>query len=225
MELARDDLGFEAFCESATIALEREAGRLLNNAIDRLSSLECRWHPNGFAVFPISDDHELGSLRLHIWPDSSRITRPDDAPIHTHVWHLCSRILVGTYTETLYEKSGAESTESAEYYSATIDYLHDKDTVTASSTVFLKPVTTTQDRRGDFHTVPADVPHETHIAEGSFVATLMITSPPVSKKVTMYSPEEIQTSDYERPILAQDQKMELLGRLERELAIQVGRQN
>lgn len=218
-ERERDDAGYGAFCESASVALQREAEHLLDNTIDRLSSMDCHWHPNGFAVFPINKHHELGILRLHIWPDNVRITRPDDAPIHTHVWHLCSLILVGTYIETLYEKSGVESPEDGEYHSATIDYLRDKDSVKASRKAFLRQITTTQDRRGEFHMVPADVPHETHIEEGSFVATLMITSPPVSDKVAMYSSQEIHTSDYERPILTQAQKMELLSRLERELKI------
>lgn len=225
MEIERDDAGYLAFCEAASVALEGEADRLLDDAIQRLSSLECHWHPKGFAVFPINNHHKLGMMRLHIWPDTGRITRPDDSPIHTHVWHLCSLILAGTYTETIYEKSVAESTECREYHSATIDYLRDRDSIAPSSKAFLRPVTTTQDSRGEFHTVPADVPHETHIAEGAFVATLMITSHPISEKATMYSPEEIQTSDYARPILTQEQKTELLSRLEQERTIQAGRQN
>lgn len=225
MEYEHEVVQFETFCESASVALEQELGHLLKNATDRLSSLEGKWHPNGFAVFHINDHHELGNLRLHIWPDTERIIRPDDAPIHTHAWHLCSRILVGTYAETLYEKIGPESVEASEYYSASIDYLVDKDSFSASDNAFLRPLATTQDTAGGIHTVPAGVPHETHIEEGIFVATLLIASCPVSEKVTMYSPEEIHDGGYQRPALSQDQKMELLSRLEQEITNQAGRKN
>lgn len=225
MEYESNDLGFRAFCESAGIALEREADRLLDHVIEGLYSLECRWHPNGFAVFHIDDDHELGNLRLHIWPDGERVTRSDDAPIHTHVWHLCSRILVGTYRETIYAESGPDSMDSTEYHSASIDYLHDKDSFTAASNALLRPKTTTLDSAGTFHLVPAGVPHETLIDDGSFVATLLITSHPVSKKAIMYSPEEIRPSSYDRPVLSDDEKIELLGRLKQELKNQSGGRN
>lgn len=225
LEHNRDDAGYGAFCDEARIVLEHEARRLRTNASDRLSSLKSHWHPNGFAVFPINTHHKLGNLRLHIWPDATRTTRPNAAPIHTHVWHLCSRILVGTYTETLYEKPEEKSLGVDQYHSATIDYLNDKDSVTASHPTFLRPIHTSQSNSGDFHTVPADVPHETHIAEGSFVATLMLSSHPVSKKVTMYSPVKIPTSNYARPVLTPEQKIELVGRLDRELTVHTGDQN
>ncbi|MDR6688449.1 hypothetical protein J2Y41_004039 [Arthrobacter sp. 1088] len=214
--------GYGAFCEAASAALEQEAHLLGTTPLDRLISLESRWHPNGFAVFHLDDYHKLGKLRLHIWPDSGRVVRPDDAPIHTHVWHLYSRILTGLYSETIYELSDPEVAGSKEYNSAAINYLVDKDSFTAPSRAFLRMVKTTHATNGGVHAVAADVPHETHVGEGSFVATLLVTSDPRSAQATMYSSEVIHSSSYERPLLTKAQKMNLLGRLEQELRGQTG---
>lgn len=219
MEEKPGDAGYREFCKSARSALEHEAVSLLDNAPDRLSSMESTWHPSGFAVFHLDDAHELGKLRLHIWPDTSRVTRPDNAPIHTHVWHLCSRILAGFYSETLYETSAPDSDDSREYHSASIDYLVDRNSLITPDKAHLKPVLTTRDIAGDFHCVPADMPHETLIEENSFVATLLLTSHPVLEQATMYSPHKIRSSSYDRPALTQKQKLELLRRLEQELTV------
>lgn len=222
MQHVWENADYEEFCVSARIVLAREAGRLLTNSLDELLTLESTWHPNGFAVFHVDDNHKLGKLRLHIWPEVGRVTRPDDAPIHTHVWHLCSRILVGTYSETLYSTSDADLEGTREYHTAGIDYLVDRDSFTAPGKAFLKPVLTTHSAGGEFHEVPANVPHETLVGKNSFVATLLLTSHPVSKRATMYGPHEIQASTYDRPALSQDQKSQLLRRLEQELKNLVG---
>lgn len=223
MQQIREHADYEAFCALARLALERTADRLLANSFTDLLPLDSRWHPNGFAVFHVDDHHDLGQLRLHVWPDTERVRRLDDAPIHTHVWHLCSRILVGTYSETLYETSGPGVSGTTEYHSADIDYLVDKDTFTAHGKAFLRPVLTTNVSGSGFHEVPADVPHETHIGERSFVATLLLTSPPVSARATMYASDEIRPSTYERPALSYEQKKGLLRRLEQELRMRVSR--
>ncbi|GAA3291684.1 hypothetical protein ACFFON_08715 [Arthrobacter citreus] len=222
MDAERGAVEYEAFCDLARVDLERESQLLRENALDRLSSVHGSWHPTGFAVFHLNENHPLGILRLHIWPDNKRVVRPDGAPIHTHVWHLCSRILVGTYIETLFEKSEPVPDKTPEFHSAHINYLVDKDTFTASGKASLQPVGTTRFTEGEFHAVPADVPHETLISDRSFVATLLITSQPVADRVTMYSQERIATSTYNRPKITQDEKRDLLSRLEHEMKKQAG---
>lgn len=213
------DAGYNEFCNSARSALEHEVEYLLHTAPEDLSSLESTWHPSGFAVFPLKNDHELGNLRLHIWPETSRVIRPGNAPIHTHIWHLCSRILTGTYSETLYNTSVLKSGNSREHHSASIDYLVDRNSLTTPGKEYLEPFLTTNNVGGDFHSVPAGVPHETFIEEKSFVATLLFTSHPVLERATMYSPDEIRSSSYDRPTVGQKQKLDLLRRLEHELSI------
>lgn len=210
---------YKRFCEVARSALEEETVRLHERGLEQLASLEARWHPNGFAVFHLDDHHELGNLRLHIWPDTLRVTRPDGAPIHTHAWNLCSRILTGTYTETIYEEVNLGIVDAGHYYSATINYLVDKNSILGPSTALLKPTVKIQAASGDHHEIAAGVPHETDIPTGIFTATLLFTSSPVLDTVMVYSPEEIHSSSYQRPPLNRNQKVSLLQRLEQESAI------
>lgn len=212
-------MDYEEFCAKGRVALKLETEHLSADSFSKLLSLDCAWHPNGFAIFHVDDNHPLGKLRLHIWPESGRVRRSDDAPIHTHVWHLCSRILVGTYSETLYEKSDSDLAGTGTYYSANINYLVDRDSFIASEKALLKPVTTTRNTRGEFHEVPANIPHETLIEKDTFVATLLLTSDPVYEQATLYSETQIQASTYARPALTQDEKMKLLRQLNQELQV------
>lgn len=216
---------YKRFCEAARSALEEETIRLHERGFEQLASLEGRWHPNGFAVFHLDDDHELGNLRLHIWPENLRVVRPDSAPIHTHAWNLCSRILAGSYTETIYEEASLGMVEAGYYSSATINYLTDKNTILDPSTALLRPTAKIQAGSGDYHEIAAGVPHETHIPIGTFTATILFTSPPVLNTVMVYSPAEIRTSSYQRPVLNWDQKVSLLHRLGQESVSSVGVQN
>ncbi|GGO22510.1 hypothetical protein [Corynebacterium marinum] len=217
-----NQVNYQAFRELARSVLEEEANRLLEQGFAQFSSLESRWHPNGFAVFHLNDHHELGNLRLHIWPDTRRVSRPDGAPIHTHAWHLCSRVLAGTYTETIYEEAVSETVGTRHYYRGTIKYLKDKNSVTDPGTSLLKPTIEVEATEGKYHEVAAGIPHETSISDGEFTATLLITSPPILEKVHVYSPEEINPSSYHRPALTSDEKMSLLHHLERQTVLNKG---
>lgn len=211
---------YESFCDAAKAALDLEADRLLDGTIARLSENPGTWHPNGFAVFHVDAQHELGDLRLHIWPNSGRTTRPDAPPIHTHVWHLCSRILAGTYAETLFEDSRPEWEGASEYTSAEIDYLLNRNSFYTSGKAHLRPSWTTVVSPGQFHTVPAGVAHETNISEDLFVATLLLTSRPILEHATVFGTKPIPASTYTRPVVSKDQQLKLLQHLERELESQ-----
>lgn len=213
---------YQAFQERARSALEEEAIRLFEQGFEQLSSLESRWHPNGFAVFHLNDHHELGNLRLHIWPDTTRVNRPEGAPIHTHAWHLCSRVLAGTYIETIYGEDSSGTVSAKRYYRGTINYLEDKNSITDPGSSLLRPTIEVEVTEGKYHEVAAGVPHETCISEGEFTATLLITSPPILEKVHVYSPEEITPSNYHRPALTSDEKMRLLHHLGRQTALPKG---
>lgn len=208
-----DYTNYQIFCEAARPALERETNRLLQCGFEQLASVEGRWHPNGFVVFHLNDHHELGNLRLHIWPEKSRVTRPDGAPIHTHAWHLCSRILSGSYTETLYLETDSGSVGGDLYSTATINYLEDNNSVMNPGTSWLKPTEKIEATGGEYHEVAAGIPHETCVSSRQFTATLLITSPPIFDKVKVYSPEQIYPSTYKRPILTHEQKIKLLNQL------------
>lgn len=206
-------IAFDSFCDAARIALRRESDGLLSETLPALKSSQCTWHPNGFAVFHINDHHELGKLRLHIWPSSGRVGRAEAPPIHSHVWHLCSQILAGTYSETLYEESRSGSEQAATYHSADIDYLVNRDAFEPAESTHLRPTSKLTVTAGEFHTVQAGVPHETVIGENSFVATLLLTSAPQLTHASVYAPKQISVSSYDRPILNDAEKFLLLDRL------------
>ncbi|MDT9409728.1 hypothetical protein [Corynebacterium rouxii] len=213
MKPQHDNASYKRFCEAARKALEQEANQLQGCGFEQLAFLEARWHPNGFAVFHIHEDHDLGNLRLHIWPDTARVNRPGGAPIHTHAWHLCSRVLSGTYTETIYEEVNSGTGSGKRYHRGTINYLEDRNSITNSGDSLLRPAFKMKATERKYHEVLAGVPHETYISEGEFTATILITSPPILEKVHVYSPEEITPSNYHRPTLTSDEKVRLLHHL------------
>ncbi|WP_157365100.1 hypothetical protein [Arthrobacter sp. QXT-31] len=209
---------FIEFCDAARDALQEESDRLLDMTLPRLKTEECRWHPNGFAVFHIDDHHKLGQLRLHIWPNSPRVLRPDAPPIHSHVWHLCSQVLVGTYSETLFEEIQGPGLEVQEYQSADIDYLVDRNSFGPTKTSLIRPTSTVTVSAGQLHVVEAGIPHETQIQSEAFVATLMIASHPRMQKATVYSDSQIASNSYDRPLVPQEEKLTMLNTLNQELA-------
>lgn len=225
MNPQQDNASYRRFCETARRALEQEANRLQGRGFEQLASLEARWHPNGFAVFHIHEDHDLGNLRLHIWPDTLRLSRPEGEYVHTHAWNLCSRILAGNYAETLYEETPPETADAEHYYSAIINYRVDRNSILDPSTAWLRPTVKTQAASGDHHEVAAGVPHQTHITAGKFTATLLFTSPPVLNTVMVYSPRKIHPNNYQRPMLTEAQKTDLLSRLAQESVVKEGVQD
>lgn len=212
----RDEASYESFCEAARGKLEHETDRLLSGTIERLIEKECTWHPNGFAVFHIEDHHDLGKLRLHIWPNSKRVTRTNGPPIHSHVWHLCSRVLVGTYGETLYIEAQPDA-GGREYHSADINYSLDRNSFSKSGKSHLRALEKITVTAGQFHAVQAGIPHETLIDENTFVATLLFTSIPTMERASVFDAETIPASSYTRPVLTHEEKLKLLRHLKEEL--------
>ena len=209
---------FKDFCDAARHALQKESDRLLDITLHRLKTEESRWHPNGFAVFHVDDHHKLGQLRLHIWPDSPRVLRPDAPPIHSHVWHLCSQVLVGRYSETLFEEIQSPDVGVQEYQSADIDYLVDRNSFGPIKRSQLRPTSVVSVSAGQLHVVEAGIPHETQIQPDTFVATLMIASRPEMQSATVYSDSQITSSSYERPTVTQEEKFTMLDKLNQELS-------
>lgn len=136
------------------------------------------WHPNGFVIWQVTTLRGLGTLRLHIWPDRDRVTRPWGPPIHRHGWHLASTVLTGTYRDTLYEDSSAQPV-SGNWQQMTpyrIDILagNRRQVIAEDEVVFIRESEVRLAPAPGFHSIPAGEFHETLIPEGEFVATLII---------------------------------------------------
>ena len=216
---------FYEFCAAARTELTMKAEQLKETNFELLKSIDGIWHPNGFAVFHLNKTHHLGNLRLHIWPENERVTRPNGATIHTHAWHLCSLVIRGSYAETLFESAQPGELEAKKYFSASIDYLRDQNAISNPRLSILKPTVTATVRSVEFHEVAASIPHETHIPNKSFTATLLFTSPPVAEEVLVYSDGEVQMGTYERPVVAREQKTALINQLLVKESSKLGRKN
>ncbi|GAA2177245.1 hypothetical protein GCM10009784_27120 [Arthrobacter parietis] len=141
------------------------------------------------------------------------MVRTQAPPIHSHVWHLYSQILAGSYSETLYEEITDDSTQAEIYHCAEIDYLVNRNVFEAVGEKTLRPTSHLTVTAGENHTVPAGIPHETHIEESSFVATLLITSAPQATHASVYSKNRILEDSYDRPVLHDAEKFALLAKL------------
>lgn len=136
------------------------------------------WHPAGFAIWNVSRVTDLGFIRLHIWPDSGRVSRPWGPRIHRHAWHLASMVLTGTYRDTLYEDSEAQ--QDPPLWQAMVSYQIDvlpsggRSLIALRAPVYVRVFEPRDVAAPEFHHIPAGVFHETVIPDTDFVATLVL---------------------------------------------------
>ena len=97
------DRSFAAFLGRASVALDSVQQALDSHLRPALKA--GFWHPTGFQVFNLRDFPGLGIARLHVWPAHNRETRSHHPVVHSHAFHLYSRVLRGEYREKLYKVS------------------------------------------------------------------------------------------------------------------------
>lgn len=207
---------FEGFCRDAEQAIADVLANGQEHLIGLAGEHEAKWHPNGFVVFelgPLSP----GFLRLHMWPAGPRQLRDAGAHVHTHVWDLCSRVLVGTYQERMYDAALDHGEGGRLFRTARIDYVRDRNTLVESAESRLREAETVIARSGELHTIQAGVAHETLIADGMFVATLLIVSPHRLNEVLVYSHDFLRAAEHTRAALSLDDRDNLLGELQERL--------
>lgn len=202
---------FGEFCRDA----ERAINEVLDGGLDALlrsaSEREARWHPNGFVVFELGS-LSPGSLRLHIWPAGVRQLRDSVEHLHTHVWDLYSRVLVGAYWERMYDVA-IEARGARSFRTARVDYVRDRNTLTEAADTFLVAAETVQADAGESHSVRAGRVHQTLIPLGTFVATLLVVSPPRVEEALVYSEQTLPAPAYSRPRVSADDATAFLDEL------------
>ena len=62
----------DEFFSASACLLPDLADAVCADIMPSLENAYGRWHPSGFMVFPLGTHPELGTLRLHIWPDGAR---------------------------------------------------------------------------------------------------------------------------------------------------------
>jgi hypothetical protein len=182
-----EPVNYADWLDSAKKNLAVIAETLRLGLLTSLSTVPARWHPNGFAVFQLGDLGTLGRLRLHIWPTALPRPRAQDSSVHSHAWNLCSLVVGGRYSETLYDHSSEPSSGASMVNSFNIAYADDPDRLEPGPTLWLRQLTTESYARGEFHTVAAGRFHRTVIAQDQFAATLLITSSNVTPFVSVVS--------------------------------------
>ncbi|MCH9680651.1 MAG: hypothetical protein K0V04_04385 [Deltaproteobacteria bacterium] len=131
------------------------------------------WHPTGFVVLNLADD-DVGTLRLHLWPEQGREYGTPCWPVHDHVWWLRSQVLCGTVRSreyTVREESGATATLYAVHYGPEQrSSMHRSE----RQVVVTAAVPTTVEA-GQRYTVDAGVFHASRVEPGCMAATLVAT--------------------------------------------------
>lgn len=207
---------FGVFCREAEQALVELVASGHDSLLTLAREHDAKWHPNGFLVFELGS-RGPGRLRLHVWPSGPRHMRATTAHVHTHVWDLYSRVLVGRYEERMYEVVPSDADGGNEFHAARIDYARDRNTLRELSVGRLRPEQIVTAEAGEFHAVQAGELHETLIASGAYVATLLIVSPPRLDEALIYSQMELPAPEHVRQGLSQKERDAVLYDLREEL--------
>lgn len=180
------------FSEKAFQTLDSLSAEVIGEVIPNLENYSGRWHPNGFMVFQLGTNTDLGTLRLHIWPNSFRemSEKANADTIHDHAWHLSSKILAGVYRDELYDVSEVSSQISEEERAQQgllrvfrVNYDPNLPDSLVTDGTFARPIL--REHRnvssGGHHFIEAGVFHKTTIPEDKLVATLVLNSPTIQK--------------------------------------------
>lgn len=203
---------FEVFCRSADRAIADLVASGPESLVNLAREHDARWHPNGFLVFDLGPCR-LGTMRLHIWPNGPRLLRDTAAHLHTHVWDLYSRVLIGRYEERMYEAVPIGTDGAREFNVARVDYARDRNTLMHSSVSHLRPGHMVSAESGETHAVQAGEVHETLIPSESFVATLLIVSPQRLDEAMVYSEHPLPPPDHVRRVLSRAERDAVLDEL------------
>lgn len=179
-------IDFTTWVESAAAELPFATDRVLRNAAALLESTPAVWHPNGFVVFDIGVDSQIGRLRFHVWPSNLEGPRAaDEADIHSHAWHLCSEVVAGNYSEVIFDHLTHADQGFMRYDTHSIAYTENPNLLQSGGSTYLKPRDQQSFMPGQVHFIPAGTLHRTTVDASQFAATILFTSPVIEPMVTV----------------------------------------
>lgn len=181
----------EFFSVSASL-LPNLADAVYSKVIPNLEDTYGRWHPSGFMVFPLGTHPELGTLRLHIWPEGKRRRQLKgrgylcdglyDGDIHNHMWHIKSMTLA-SYRDRFYETErqgpATDPLKQPDIFRVfRVAYESDQpETLTTDgSCVRAKSVLDRKLRVSEMHEIQVGQYHAPMLPDDEFGATLVISS-------------------------------------------------
>ena len=142
------------------------------------SSLE--WHPLGFIISKLSYETPFPIFRMHIWLPNDRRVFPRHPPIHSHARHMASWVLLGQYSDRLYElnnESVGNMVHAQRYLveKSTIDGGADR-LISTPGTYALRQIEARTVNAGGAHTIAAGTIHDTIIPSHQVCVTLVLKS-------------------------------------------------
>lgn len=176
---------------------------LLNDILAELTTTNYSWHPYGFLQIRFHSDRlwndERKTVRLHIWPASTRSRQIPNWPIHNHAYNLYSTILTGAITNEVYNviEDNKEQPLNKLYtarYKGNFSFLEATNnkvsyTKTSQATYF----------SGQQYLIPIHSYHVANVDEGTFASTIVLTTD--SSDLTQYVVGDFNGDDvysYER---------------------------
>lgn len=178
--MAAEVMSAEHFFRQSNEWLEQVAPHILEEVTPGLEEYPGRWNPGGFMVFPLGI-HELGSVRLHVYPAGLRETS-QGPNIHNHAWHLSSRVLAGNYTDTIYDLEDREDDPGSGHELFGLYNTSRKpgglDSLVGTGRIV--EAVSAKEREfsaGQIHNIDAGVYHLTTIPDDMLAATLVLDSP------------------------------------------------
>ncbi|GLY79135.1 hypothetical protein [Actinoallomurus iriomotensis] len=210
---------FRRFRESAEPTLKEFARSALPSVTKTLSG--GTWHPYGFAIWYLHTVPQLGKLRLHVWPDENRKTRPWGPRIHRHGWHLASLVLTGTYRDVLYSDSaehpGPGDWRPVAPYRVEVLPGNKRRITPEDGTLYIRQEQDREVDASDMHYIPAGKFHETLIPSDEFVATLVLLGHEQGVGSSAVEDQRLGPRVHQRSSLADSEAERILDRLQARL--------
>lgn len=178
------------FFEQAHDLLQPVSNVVQTDIIPSLEEHSGRWHPSGYMVYSLGTHQDLGSLRLHIWPQGMRHSETRDVPglprdVHDHVLHIASVAVGGVYEDDIFkvERVGRDLTDEQVVREGLLRVFTFPDDDPSTGTLitdgrFVRatPVEHRVVPKGDTHSIEAGTFHAPAIPEDALAATLSFSS-------------------------------------------------
>ena len=159
-------------------------------------ALTCQplWHPLGFVSCVIRKEKRKFTTRIHYWPKHERRTKNPDWPIHSHVYHLTSRILKGRVRDIQYRLR-----DGSDYAIYSVQYSGEDSVInfTNRQTSVEKTIDKIHEL-GEEYSVSIGSFHQTQVPMGESVISLVVLSSFVDSNPLVLGTLEEQSYRYDR---------------------------
>jgi hypothetical protein len=148
------------------------------------------WHPTGFVVFKTAIRFGDMPVRIHCWPAEDRRGDPDHPPLHTHMWPLASKVVLGTYVEATLQLEPSAAGPIRKYV-VTYESEHQSTISPVAGQFEVAEYKVERYETGQIHHLPEGAWHQTLIPQHSCVVTVMVTGPAHLDEPRIAGPAEL----------------------------------